>query len=699
MKKFIYSFNEGSKEMRSLLGTKGANLAELMQIGLPVPFGFTVTTEACEAFYENGRKLTEEMEAEICEKIAELETVTGKTFGGGEKPLLVSVRTGAAVSVPGLAETILNVGMNDDTFEALCRLTGNREFAEDTYCRFKKMYGDIVTCGENETAPQDARQQLLCAVKNAFLSWNSEEVRGYLKKHNIGSEEARGVAVSVQAMAFGNLGNESAVGVAATRNCKTGEKKLTGSFTVKAQGRAVQKGEKIKDIANLSEDFPKVYESLGKIAEILEHHHKDVQTVEFTVENNKLNIIQAYTAERSPAAALKIAADMVSEGLITPKTAILRQNAEDMQELVAKIRKAKQGSEAAALAEISIAEPAAPAETEAAAEAAAEKGLTAEAAAESELERSYKALMEWADEVRELKIRVNADSEADAAEAVLLGAEGIGLCRTENMFLNSGKLPRLQEILLAEDSEKRRDMLHSLKVEQRSAFEKLYRAMGEMPVTIRLLDIPVTMPEITKMQTEAVLEAALKVGRETEREMEIELLVPMISTLEEFRRVKNTITEAIKSCTGDSDKKPNVLIGVMIETPRAALIADKIASECDFFSFGTNDLTQMVFGISRKDATSEVVENYVEKGILRENPFETLDIDGVGRLMKFAATAGKHTKPRLKLAICGEQASDARSIDFCHQIGMNYISCTPERVPAAKLAAAQAAVRSEVREI
>ncbi len=695
--------------MRSLLGTKGANLAELMQIGLPVPFGFTVTTEACEAFYENGRKLTEEIEAEICEKIAELETVTGKTFGGGENPLLVSVRTGAAVSVPGLAETILNVGMNDDTFEALCRLTGNREFAEDTYCRFKKMYRDIVTCGESETAPQDARQQLLCAVKNAFLSWNSEEVRGYLKKHNIGPEEARGVAVSVQAMAFGNLGNESAVGVAATRNCKTGEKKLTGSFTVKAQGRAVQKGEKIKDIANLLEDFPKVYESLGKIAEILEHHHKDVQTVEFTVENNKLNIIQAYTAERTPAAAMKIATDMVSEGLITPKTAILRQNAEDMQELVAEIRKARQGSEAGALAEIPIARPAA--ETEAAAKPAApaglsaEKGLTAETeapsepAAESELERSYKALMEWADEVRELKIRVNADSEADAAEAVLLGAEGIGLCRTENMISASGKMPQLQEILLTEASEKRRDMLHSLKIEQRSAFEKLYRAMGEMPVTIRLLDIPVTMPEITKMQTEAVLEAALKVGRETEREMEIELLVPMISTLEEFRRVKNTITEALKSCTGDSDKKPNVLIGVMIETPRAALIADKIAAECDFFSFGTNDLTQMVFGISRKDATSEVVENYVEKGILRENPFETLDIDGVGRLMKFAATAGKHTKPRLKLAICGEQASDARSIDFCHQIGMNYISCTLERVPAAKLAAAQAAVRSEVREI
>ncbi len=688
MKKFVYSFNEGSKEMRSLLGTKGANLAELMQIGLPVPFGFTVTTEACEAFYENGRKLTEELEREIFEKIAELETVTGKTFGGGENPLLVSVRTGAAVSVPGLAETILNVGMNAEIFESLCRLTGNREFAEDTYHRFKEMYGDIVTCGENETAPQDARQQLLCAVKNAFLSWNSEEVRGYLKKHEIGSEEAQGVAVSVQAMAFGNLGNESAVGIAATRDCKTGAKKLTGSFTVKTQGRAAQRGERVKDIAKLSEDFPKVYESLTKISEILEHHHKDVQTVEFTVENKKLNIIQAYTADRTPAAALKIAADMVSEGLISRKTAILRQNVEDMQGLVVEIRKAKQDREAGVLAESPIAEPAA--ETEPEAEAAV--------AAENQLERSYKALMEWVDETRELKIRVNADSEADAAEAVLLGAEGIGLCRTENMFLTGGKLPQLQEILLTENPEKRREMLHSLKIEQRSGFEKLYRAMGEMPVTIRLLDIPVTMPEITKMQTEAIVEAAQRVGRETEREIEIELLVPMISTLEEFRRVKSTVTEAIKSCGCDADKKPNVLLGVMIETPRAALIADKIAAECDFFSFGTNDLTQMVFGISRNDATSEIIGKYVEDGILRENPFKTLDIDGVGRLMKFAVTAGKHAKPRLKLAICGEQASDARSIEFCHQIGMNYISCPPSRVPAAKLAAAQAAVRNEVRE-
>ena len=677
MNQFVYSFNEGSKEMRNLLGTKGANLAELMQIGLPVPFGFTITSKACVAFFENGCKLPEEVENEILEKIAELEDVTGKTFGRGENPLLVSVRTGAAVYVPGLAETILNVGMNDETSAALCRLTENREFTEDTYRRFKEMYAKIVGLGEGETLPQDARQQLLCAVQNAFLSWHSEEVTSYIRRHEIDPKEVQGAAVSIQAMVFGNLGDESAVGIATTRSCQTGEKKLTGNFTTKTQGKDAQKKDRLQDISKLAENFPKVYERLLKISEILEQHYKDVQTVAFTVENNKLHIIQTAAAERTPRAALKIATDMVSEGLITRKTAILRQNAEDMPELVSKIREARHGGETATAAELAA----------------------TEAACAAELEANYKSLMEWADEVRELKIRVNADSETEAAEALELGAEGIGLCRTENMFLHSGKLPVLKEMLMSEDSEKRRELLHSLKTQQRSDFEKLYRAMGEMPVNIRLLDIPVTLPEIIKMQTEAIVEAALRVESETEREIEIELLVPMISTLEEFKRVKNTVTEAAKSCLANSEKKPRILLGVMIETPRAALIADKIAAECDFFSFGTNDLTQMVFGISRNDATSEVIGNYVEKGILKENPFKTLDIDGVGRLMEFAATAGKHTKPRLKLAICGEQASDGRSIDFCHRIGMNYISCLPGRVPAAKLAAAQAAVRNEVREI
>lgn len=661
MKQFVYSFNEGSKEMRNLLGNKGANLAEMMQTGLPVPFGFTVTSKACAEFYENGCRITEEMENEIFDKIAELEDVTGKTFGRGENPLLVSVRTSAAGFMPGLTKTVLNVGINDETAEALCRLTGNREFADDTYRRFKAMYAEIVGCGEEGT-PQDARVQLLSAVRAAFLSWNSEEAQNYRRHHDFDPEAVQGVAVSIQAMVFGNLGSTSAVGVAATRCCETGEKKLTGTFTVSTQGKDAEAGNVPQDISMLADDFPKVYEAIQKISGILERHYKDVQTMEFTIENNKLYMLQTSTADRTPEAALKIAVDMVSEELITQKTAILRQDAEKMEQLVFG---KKDGAKAS----------------------------------ESEVEAYYATLMEWVDDVRELRVRVNADSAGQAAEAAELGAEGIGLCRTENMLYNDGKMPMLKEMLLTQDAAKRKEMIQELKEEQKRSFEQLYRIMGEKSVTIRLLDLPVTLPEITEMQTEAIIEAALKVSEETESDIKIEILVPMISTIEELRRVKKTIGEAAKACTANSDKKPDILIGTMIETPRAALIADKIAAECDFFSFGTNDLTQMVFGLSREAEASGVIENYVENGILSEDPFKTLDTDGVGRLVELAASIGKHTKQRLKLGICGDQASDSRTIDFCHRIGINYLSCPPGKVPAAKLAAAQAAVRNEGKEI
>lgn len=661
MKQFVYSFNEGSKEMWNLLGNKGANLAEMMQTGLPVPFGFTVTSKACAEFYENGCRITEEMENEIFDKIAELEDVTGKTFGRGENPLLVSVRTSAAGFMPGLTKTVLNVGINDETAEALCRLTGNREFADDTYRRFKAMYAEIVGCGEEGT-PQDARVQLLSAVRAAFLSWNSEEAQNYRRHHDFDPEAVQGVAVSIQAMVFGNLGSTSAVGVAATRCCETGEKKLTGTFTVSTQGKDAEAGNVPQDISMLADDFPKVYEAIQKISGILERHYKDVQTMEFTIENNKLYMLQTSTADRTPEAALKIAVDMVSEELITQKTAILRQDAEKMEQLVFG---KKDGAKAS----------------------------------ESEVEAYYATLMEWVDDVRELRVRVNADSAGQAAEAAELGAEGIGLCRTENMLYNDGKMPMLKEMLLTQDAAKRKEMIQELKEEQKRSFEQLYRIMGEKSVTIRLLDLPVTLPEITEMQTEAIIEAALKVSEETESDIKIEILVPMISTIEELRRVKKTIGEAAKACTANSDKKPDILIGTMIETPRAALIADKIAAECDFFSFGTNDLTQMVFGLSREAEASGVIENYVENGILSEDPFKTLDTDGVGRLVELAASIGKHTKQRLKLGICGDQASDSRSIDFCHRIGINYLSCPPGKVPAAKLAAAQAAVRNEGKEI
>lgn len=644
MKQFIYSFNEGSKEMRNLLGNKGANIAEMMQIGLPVPFGFTITTKACSKFYENGCELTTEMEEEIFEKITELEDVTGKTFGGGENPLLVSVRTDAAVSMPGLAETILNLGINDETAEALCKIAGDRSFAEDIYQRFKQMYRKTVGCPEEEAVPQDVRQQLVCAVKAAFLSWESEEAKVYRAKLASEPSETEGVAVNIQAMVFGNLGENSAVGMATTRNCETGEKELSGSFVVKTQGKDITDSKEMKDISKLTDNFPKAYESLIKISGILEKHYKDVQNMEFTIENNKLYMLQTSTADRTAEAALKIAVDMVSEEIIMPKTAILRQDANNMEGLVSQIRQG-QGEKITALKE------------------------------------NYRVLMDWVDDVRELKVRVNVDSEEQARNALELGAEGIGLCRSENMICESG------------------EMLETFKQNQRSEFERIYRVMGEKPVTIRLLDLPVTLPEITEIQTEAIIEAALAVGKETENNIEIEILVPMVSTLEEFKRVKKRVEKAAMRCTQNVEHKPEILVGTMIETPRAALIADKIAAECDFFSFGTNDLTQMVFGLSRDEEATDVIEDYIANGILKENPFRTLDVDGVGRLVEFAASMGRHTKPKLKLGICGEQASDARSIEFCHKIGMNYLSCQPAKVPAAKLAAAQAAVRNEVKEI
>ncbi len=677
MNKFVYSFNEGSKEMRNLLGTKGASLAEMMQIGLPVPFGFTVTTQACEAFYENGCKISEEIEAEIFEKIAELESVTGKTFGGGQNPLLVSVRCGAACFVPGLAETILNLGINDKTADTIGKLTGDRKFAEDSYKLFLRTYGQAMErAGEAAAAPQDAGQQLLGAVRAAFLAWGAQEPSAYRSRNRIDPEAACGVAVSVQAMAFGNLGADSAVGIATTRDCLTGESRLTGGFALrtigehgladglapKTQCEAGKAGEMLQDLASLAERFPKAYESLQKIAGILERHYSRVQRMEFAIQENKLYILQAEEAELTPEAELKIAVDMASEDLINRKTAILRQNPENMARL-------------------------------------AEKAGSIASGDNSQIAANYAKLMEWIDEFRELKVRVNADSSQQAREAARLGAEGIGLCRTENLIRLMGEMPLLEELLRTASGKERAEKLHILKASMRRELEAIFCEMGENPVTIRLLDLPVTLRDVTAMQTEAIIEAAQKAKEATEGEIKAEILVPMISTVAELQKVKAAVLEAARRCADKSGRTFEIQLGAMIETPRAALIADKLAEECDFFSFGTNDLTQMVFGISRDTEASGVIANYVENEILTQNPFETLDIDGVGRLMEFAAKAGKHTKPRLKLAICGKQASDGRSIDFCHRIGMSYISCLPGMVPAAKLAAAQAAARNEVRQI
>lgn len=652
MKKFVYSFNEGSKEMRSLLGNKGANLAEMMQIGLPVPFGFTVTTEAYRAYIENGYILTEELTDEISEKISELESVTGKTFGGTANPLFVSVRIGI---------------LSDTDFDS----------AAD-------MPTAVMNVGLNAKTEQEAKEELLHEIRAIFDAWNdlqsSESKKGKHTPTADGETIAEGIAVSVQAMVFGDSGEDSATGIVSTRDCISGEKKLCGCFVVNA-GKPLCDGHipEARDIDEMAELFPKAYESLSKIADILEKHYKDAQNMEFTIEHNKLYMLQTQTAERTPAAALKMAVDMVSEELITKKTAILRLNVEDMRKLL-EVEKAELPS------------------------------------GESiRLKEDFEKLLEWADEVRELKIRANADDASKAKQADAFGAEGIGLCRTENMFFDENKLKLVRELFLTGSEERRQQITEELKGLLKQNCREIYAAAGENPITIRLLDLPMNdilpmeeenpmlgnrgcrlelaMPEITVAQTQAIVEAAIEVKTESGAEVRPEILIPMITTEEELIEIRKIIIDAAQKCMENAEAQIELAVGTMIETPRAALTADKLAKHSDFFSFGTNDLTQFVYGLSREDAGS-IVDTYMQKGILKENPFGVLDVAGVGRLVELAAAAGKRTKPKLKLGICGSQACDPASIEFCHKIGMNYLSVSPMKVPIAKLAAAQAVIRS-----
>lgn len=650
MKKFVYSFNEGSKEMRNLLGNKGANLAEMVQIGLPVPFGFTVTTEACQEYYENGCEFTEEMISEILDKLAELESVTGKQLGAGENPLAVSVRTGigAGCSQLGLAKTVFNVGATARNAE-------------------------------------EAGELLLAQIKTAFDSWSGSEAaesRRHAKKDEQDDAPA-GVAVSIQAMVYGNAGEDSAVGVVSTRDCISGEKLLCGCFLRNAQ--LPLHGEQeiaAEELATMPEVFPKAYESLVKIAGILEKHYKDAQDIEFTIEHNKLYMLQTQTAERTPAAALKMAVDMVEEKLISKKTALLRLNVEEIQKLVQTGRDGlPQGEELV-------------------------------------LKEDFEKLLEWADEIRDLKIRANVDDASQARLALNLGAEGIGLCRSENMFFDENKLEQLRDMILERNESARKRLLQGLKAEQKKNCKEIFTVMGERPIAFRLLDLPMNdilpmeeenpmlgnrgcrlelaMPYISEAQTEAIVEAAIEVKQESGIDITPEILIPMISTQEELLQVKEIITNAAQRCMREKGENIELLIGSMIETPRAALTADKIAVDSDFFSFGTNDMTQLVYGLSREDA-GMIVDSYIEKDILNRNPFRVLDLEGVGRLVELAAISGRHTKPKLKLGICGEQASDPASIEFFHRIGMTYLSVPPMKLPIARLAAAQAAVRNEGR--
>ena len=868
MKKFVYSFNEGSKQMRDLLGEKGANLAEMSRIGLPVPFGFTITTEACSRYYEENKTIADDIRAEIAEKIRDLEHVTGKTFGSRENPLLVSVRSGAAVSMPGMMDTVLNLGLNDESTEGLALLTGSRRFALDSYRRFIQMFGDVVlgipkakfdrifdgqkakthakfdvdlTSEDLEAVirayrkmveaesgkpfPQDPKQQLLAAIQAVFRSWNNDRAILYRRLNGIPAKI--GTAVNVQSMVFGNMGAASGTGVAFTRNPVTGENKIYGEFLVNAQGEDVVTGIRTSlGIEKMVDFFPEAYKSFIRIAELLEKHYKDMQDMEFTIENHKLYMLQTQSGKRTAQAAVKIAVDMVQEELIDKKTAITRIEPQQIDQLLHPTFEPAQVAAAHVIAKGLAASPGAGCGklcfTAEDAEAAAAKGqkvllvreetspedlvgmvvaegiltarggMTSHAAVVargmgkccvagcsdirvSETERTlttadgrvyhendylslngntgevyterlktvaptlsgdFETVMEWADELRELKVRANADNPRDARQALEFGAEGIGLCRTEHM------IPAIRRMILADTPEEEAEALEAIRPLQQKDFKELFLVMGDRPVTIRLLDPPlheflpqtkaeiaevaemmgvsvekleakaselreinpmlghrgcrlaVTSPAIAMMQTEAIIGAALEVKQETGNDLVPEIMIPLVDSEAELKNVKRTIVQTAQRCIREADIPLSYLVGSMVETPRAALIADELARDAEFFSFGTNDLTQMTYGLSRDD-TGKLIETYRKREIFQDDPFRTLDTDGVGKLIEMAVKLGRQTRPKIKLGICGEQGGDPKTVQFCYQIGLQYVSCSPFRVPVARLAAAQAAVRAE----
>lgn len=873
MGKFVYSFHEGTKDMKSLLGGKGANLAEMTKIGLPVPFGFTVTTEACNRYYDENQTIASDIIDEIFLKLEELESVSDKKFGNAADPLLVSVRSGSVFSMPGMMDTILNLGLNDETVAGLAALTGNDRFAYDSYRRFIQMFSDVVleiskhkfdaifeakkeekgvhfdvelntddlkeiivaykalvkqTLGKD--FPVDPKEQLLEAVKAVFRSWNNDRAVLYRQLNNISAK--LGTAVNIQAMVFGNMGDTSGTGVAFTRSPVNGEAKIFGEFLVNAQGEDVVAGIRTpQPISEMAQAFPEVYQEFTKIAEILEKHYKDMQDMEFTVERNKLFMLQTRNGKRTAAAAVKVAVDMEKEGLIDKRTAITRLEPAQIDQLLhpnfdgAELKKAvklAQGlpaSPGAATGKIYFnAEDALIAVEEKGEKAILVRletspedlagmvvaegiltqrgGMTSHAAVVArgmgkccvagcsdikvkedskeliigdkvfkegdfislngttglvyegeiptvapELSGDFGIIMEWADEIRTMKVRTNADNPHDAAVAVKFGAQGIGLCRTEHMFFEEDRIPAVRRMILADSEEERREALSYLLPYQKGDFKGIFLEMGERPVTIRLLDPPlheflphteeeiyqlsvqinvpfeklakkvedlhefnpmlghrgcrltITYPEIAEMQAEAIILAAIEAKKESGKEIVPEIMIPLVGLVKELSFVKKTVVAKIEEVMVREGVKINYLLGTMIEVPRAAVTADEIAKEAEFFSFGTNDLTQMTFGFSRDD-TGKIIQDYRDKLIFEEDPFQTLDQDGVGKLVKMAATLGRQARPNLKLGICGEHGGDPKTVEFCYSIGLDYVSCSPFRVPIARLAAAQAVVKA-----
>ena len=872
-KKFIYLFSEGNGKMRELLGGKGANLAEMTNLGMPVPRGFTITTEACTQYYADDRTINAEIQDQVMEYIGKLEDLTGKKFGDMNNPLLVSVRSGARASMPGMMDTILNLGLNDQVVEAFAKKTNNPRFAYDSYRRFIQMYSDVVMeVGKKyfeqlidemkekrgvkldteltakdlkelanmfkkeyqnklgEEFPQDPKEQLMGAIKAVFRSWDNPRAIYYRRMNDIPS--SWGTAVNVQEMVFGNMGETSGTGVAFTRNPATGEKKLFGEFLMNAQGEDVVAGVRTpQTIDQLAEVMPEVYEQFTKICATLEYHYRDMQDMEFTIENKKLFMLQTRNGKRTAAAALKIACDLVDEGMITEKEAVLMIEPKSLDSLlhpqfdVEALKKAKpvaQGlaaSPGAACGQIVFsAEDAtewaqkghkvvlvrletSPEDIEGMHYAqgilTVRGGMTSHAAvvargmgtccvsgcgaikmdeankqfelagkiykegdwisidgstgniygeaiptAEATIAGEFGRLMGWADKYRSLQVRTNADTPKDAKQAVNFGAEGIGLCRTEHMFFDPDRIAAIREMIVSETLEQREKALAKLEPMQQGDFEAIYEAMKGRPVTIRLLDPPlheflptepddikalakemnitvehlesviaslhefnpmmghrgcrldVTYPEIAKMQTTAIIKAALAVrSRRPAWKIEPEIMVPLVGEARELAYVKGVIDSVARKLINEAGSDMHYKVGTMIEIPRAALTADDIAKEAEFFSFGTNDLTQMTFGFSRDDA-GKFLASYYDNKIYESDPFSKLDQVGVGRLVKMAADLGRKTRPDIKLGICGEQGGDPSTVEFCHKVGLTYVSCSPYRVPIARLAAAQAAIKN-----
>ena len=866
-------FQEGNKDMRELLGGKGANLAEMTRIGLPVPRGFTVTTEACTSYYENKENLPKEIEEEILDSLKSLEKLTGKSFGDPKNPLLVSVRSGARASMPGMMDTVLNLGLNDEVAKEFTITTNNKRFVYDSYRRFIQMYADVVKGYPkssferhidevkkekgvsfdteldaldmeritndfkeiykeiaHEDFPQDPKEQLLEAVRAVFRSWNNERAIYYRRMNDIPS--SWGTAVNVQEMVYGNIGTTSGTGVAFTRNPATGEKKLYGEYLINAQGEDVVAGIRTPSpISKLAEDMPEVYKEFEELAQKLEDHYRDMQDMEFTIENGKLFMLQTRNGKRTAAAAIKIAVDLVREGKITEDEALLKVEPKQLDALLHPTFNEESLKKGAVLATGLAASPGAAAghiyftakeATEAnkngekvilvRLETSPEDiegmnhsegiltirgGMTSHAAVvargmgtccvsgcgeltineeekwiktkdgkvlhekdaisldgstgkvyegliETEapsISGDFETFMEWANQRRKLKVRANADNERDAMQAKKFGAEGIGLCRTEHMFFEKERIFNFRKMIMADTVEAREKALEAILPYQKEDFIALYKAMAPNPVVIRYLDPPlheflphddeeilelakdlqvsveelknridslkefnpmmghrgcrlaITYPEIACMQTRAVIEAAIEVMKEGYT-ITPEIMIPLVGSVKELTYVKEVVTKTADEIIKNAGVELSYEVGTMIEIPRAALIADELAKHADFFSFGTNDLTQMTFGFSRDDA-GKFLNEYYAKQIFEQDPFARLDQEGVGQLVKMAAEKGRSTNPNISLGVCGEHGGDPSSIEFCHQVGLDYVSCSPFRVPIARLAAAQAAIREK----